>query len=132
LPDRLLNISIAGKILGGCAARHASPGTRTGSGIATENRLSGNQSSHAAIAGFLYSSLGYSPLFTVADSIYEHVTGCDRDYIFVHDSRKRRFFYLGGIFCFAITAAFFAVIGLGGTVAMAWIYEWLAENVFAQ
>jgi hypothetical protein len=42
------------------------------------------------------------------------------------------FFYLGGIFCFAITVAFFAVIGLGGTVAMTWIYEWLAENVFAQ
>ena len=42
------------------------------------------------------------------------------------------FFCLAGIFCFGITVAFFAVIGLGGTVAAAWIYEWLAENVFAQ
>ena len=42
------------------------------------------------------------------------------------------FFYIGGICCFAITVAFFAVIGLGGAAAMAWIYEWLAQNVFAE
>jgi hypothetical protein len=45
---------------------------------------------------------------------------------------KDGFFYIGGICCFAITVAFFAVIGLGGAAAMAWIYEWLAQNVFAE
>jgi hypothetical protein len=42
------------------------------------------------------------------------------------------FFYIGGICCFAITVAFFAVIGLGGAAAMAWVYEWLAQNMFAE
>jgi hypothetical protein len=45
---------------------------------------------------------------------------------------KDGFFYVGGIFCFAITVMFFALIGLGGAAAMAWIYEWLAQNVFAE
>jgi hypothetical protein len=45
---------------------------------------------------------------------------------------KDGFFYLGGIFCFVITVAFFALIGFGGSAAVAWIYEWLAENVFAE
>jgi hypothetical protein len=45
---------------------------------------------------------------------------------------KDGFFYIGGICCFAITVVFFAVIGLGGAAAMAWIYEWLAQNVFAE
>jgi len=45
---------------------------------------------------------------------------------------KDGFFYIGGICCFAMTVAFFAVIGLGGAAAMAWIYEWLAQNVFAE
>jgi hypothetical protein len=45
---------------------------------------------------------------------------------------KDGFFYLGGIFCFAITVAFFALIALGGSAALAWVYEWLAENVFAE
>jgi hypothetical protein len=45
---------------------------------------------------------------------------------------KDGFFYLGGIFCFGITVAFFVLIGFGGSAALAWIYEWLAENVFAE
>jgi hypothetical protein len=45
---------------------------------------------------------------------------------------KDGFFYLGGIFCFGITVIFFAVVGLGGAATMAWIYEWLAENMFAE
>ena len=45
---------------------------------------------------------------------------------------KDGFFYIGGICCFAITVAFFAVIGLGGAAAMAWVYEWLAQNMFAE
>ena len=42
------------------------------------------------------------------------------------------FFYLGGIFFFGIIIPSFAAIGLGGTVAMAWISECLGENVFGQ
>jgi hypothetical protein len=45
---------------------------------------------------------------------------------------KDGFFYVGGIFCFAITVAFFALIGLGGAAATAWVYEWLAQNMFAE
>jgi hypothetical protein len=45
---------------------------------------------------------------------------------------KDGFFYLGGIFCFGITLAFFALLGFGGSAVMAWISEWLAENVFAE
>jgi hypothetical protein len=45
---------------------------------------------------------------------------------------KDGFFYVGGIFCFAITVVFFFLIGFGGAAAMAWIYEWLAENIFAE
>lgn len=45
---------------------------------------------------------------------------------------KDGLFYVGGIFCFVITVAFFAVIGLGGAAAMAWVYEWLAQNMFAE
>jgi hypothetical protein len=45
---------------------------------------------------------------------------------------KDGIFYVGGIFCFAITAVFFAMIGLGGATAMVWVYEWLAQNVFAE
>jgi hypothetical protein len=45
---------------------------------------------------------------------------------------KDGFFYLGGIFCFGITVAFFALIGFGGLAGVAWIYEWLAENAFAE
>ena len=45
---------------------------------------------------------------------------------------KDGYFYVGGIFCFAITAVFFAVIGFGGAATVAWVYEWLAENMFAE
>jgi len=45
---------------------------------------------------------------------------------------KDGLFYVGGIFCFAITVGFFVVIGFGGATAMAWVYEWLAENMFAE
>jgi hypothetical protein len=45
---------------------------------------------------------------------------------------KDGFFYVGGIFCFVITVVFFAVIGFGGAAATAWVYEWLAQNVFAE
>ena len=45
---------------------------------------------------------------------------------------KDGFFYVGGIFCFSITLVFFALIGLGGAAAMAWVYEWLAQNLFAE
>ena len=45
---------------------------------------------------------------------------------------KDGFFYVGGIFCFAITVVFFFLIGFGGAAAMAWVYEWLAENIFAE
>jgi hypothetical protein len=45
---------------------------------------------------------------------------------------KDGFFYVGGIFCFAIIVVFFTVIGLGGAAATAWVYEWLAQNIFAE
>jgi hypothetical protein len=45
---------------------------------------------------------------------------------------KDGLFYTGGIFCFAITVAFFAVIGFGGAAATAWVYEWIAQNMFAE
>jgi hypothetical protein len=45
---------------------------------------------------------------------------------------KDGIFYVVGIFCFAITVVFFAAIGLGGATATAWVYEWLAQNVFAE
>ena len=45
---------------------------------------------------------------------------------------KDGLFYVGGIFCFAITVAFFAAIGFGGAATVAWVYEWLAQNMFAE
>ncbi len=45
---------------------------------------------------------------------------------------KDGLFYVGGIFCFAITVMFFAAIGFGGAATMAWVYEWLAQNMFAE
>jgi hypothetical protein len=45
---------------------------------------------------------------------------------------KDGFFYVGGILCFAITVLFFVAIGFGGTATVAWVYEWLAQNMFAE
>jgi hypothetical protein len=45
---------------------------------------------------------------------------------------KDGLFYLVGLGCFALTAAFFLGVGLGGAAALAWVYEWLAETLFAE
>jgi hypothetical protein len=45
---------------------------------------------------------------------------------------KDGLFYLVGLLSFVISVAFFGLIGLGGSAAIAWIYEWLAESIFAE
>lgn len=45
---------------------------------------------------------------------------------------KDGLFYLAGLLSFVISVAFFGLIGLGGSAAIAWIYEWLAESIFTE